>query len=218
MSENREAEFLARITTGTTHEIRKVLAIVQESAGLIEDMVHSFEKTGGLKPDRLVRSVERIAAQVNRGSDLMATLNRFAHSLDHDRERIDLDQETSQVALLCSRLARQNGHVIQVRRDPEDVGFTVNRLHLEMVLFTALECCLEQLPTPGTVVMHSGRLGGTPKVDFFAEAGQSIVLPAPTEAAGWGRLVEFLTVLGATVDTENIESHFRIGFPFAVTK
>ena len=218
MSENREAEFLARITTGTTHEIRNVLAIVQESAGLIEDMVRSYEKTGALKPDRLIRSVERIAAQVSRGSDLMSTLNRFAHSLDNEQERIDLDLEAKQVALLCGRMARQKGHLIQVRRKGDDVMFTINRLQLEMALFAGVEVCLEQLPQPGTVVMHSGRVRDIPTVDFAAEVGVGVALPAPTEASGWTQVVEFLNNMGATVETENVESHFRISFPFAAAK
>ena len=217
-SENREAKFLSRITTGTTHEIRNVLAIVQESAGLIEDMVRSYEKTGTLKPDRLIRSVERIGAQVSRGAELMTTLNRFAHSIDQNRERIDLDQEAAQVALLCNRLARQKGHSIQVRREHENVSITANRLHLEMALFAGVECCLEQLPEPGTVVIHSARIAGMPAVDFFAVASENLVLPAPPEATGWPSVLECVSALGARVDTEHVESHFRIDFPFAAAE
>ena len=217
-SENREAEFLAKITTGTTHEIRNVLAIIKESAGLIEDIVRSYEQSGSLQPDRLIRSVDRIGAQVSRGAELMSALNRFAHSLDHAQDRVDLNHEALQVALLCGRLAKQKGHRVQVLQKDQDVTLTVNRLRLQMALFAGVECCLEQLPEPGTVVMHSGRYGDIPTVDFIGEVGDGVVLPAPTEATGWNRVVEFLDLLGATVETASVPSHFRVGFPFAGAK
>ena len=217
-SENREARFLAKITTGTTHEVRNVLAIIQESAGLIEDMVRSFERSGPLKLDKIIRSVDRIGTQVRRGAELMSTLNRFAHSLDHNQDQIDLNQEALQVALLCGRLAKQKGHQIEVRRDEKDITFTVNRLQLQMALFAGLECCLEQLPEPGTVVMHCSRPGDVPTVEFIGEVGDGVVLPAPTEASGWERVVEYFDLFGATIDTKCAPSHFRAGFPFAGAK
>lgn len=214
-SENREAAFLAKITAGTTHEIRNVLAIVQESAGLIEDMVSVYEETGKLKPDRLQKSVERIAAQVDRGAELMSTLNRFAHSLDRDFDRVDMFNETKHVALMCGRLAKQKGHKLLVQQDEENVSLTANRLHFEMALFAGVECCLEQLPEPGTVVMHSGRTGNTPTVDFTVETGSAAALPTPREAAAWKSVVDCLNLLGAEVETESVSSHFRFSFPLA---
>jgi len=214
-TDNREAAFLCKITAATTHEIRNVLAIVQESGGLIEDMVRVFEDSGRLKPERILRSVERIGAQVTRGSELMTALNRVAHGLDHERERVDLYQEASQVAVLCARIAKQKGHKIQVVQDEKDVLLTANRMRLEMALFAGLESCIEQLPEAGTVIMHSGRAGNTPTVDFAVEHVNANDLPSPTEADGWGRVIECLDLLGANVETEGLSSRFRFGFPSA---
>ena len=80
-TDNREAAFMGKITAAATHEIRNVLAIIQESGGLIEDMIRFYEESGKLKPDHLLRSVERIGLQVNRGAELMTALNRVAHGL-----------------------------------------------------------------------------------------------------------------------------------------
>jgi hypothetical protein len=214
-ADNREAAFLCKITAATTHEIRNVLAIVQESSGLIEDMVRVFEDSGKLKPERVLRSVERIGTQVNRGSDLMTALNRVAHGLDRHQDRVDLHQEATQVAILCGRLAKQKGHKIQVVENEKDVLLTANRMHLEMALFAGLECCIEQLPEPSTVIMHSGRTGDTPTVDFAIEGGIGKDLPSPTDADAWNHVVECLGLLGATAETEGLTSRFRFGFPVA---
>ncbi len=217
-SGNREARFLAKITTGTTHEIRNVLAIINESAGLMEDMAFALEKGRPLNTDSFKRSIARIGAQVERGTNLMSTLNRFAHSLDHDRDQIELHQEAAQVALLAARPAQQKGHSVEARPGNNDATFSVNRLHLQMALFTGVECCLEQLPQPGTVVMNSGYNGGVPATDFSVETENGAELPAPSEASCWSSLIEITELLGAEVDVGNVPCHFRISFPLAANE
>jgi len=215
-SDNREARFLAKITTGTTHEIRNVLAIIKESAGLMEDMVNAFEKGRPLKADSIRRSIARIGTQVERGANLMSTLNRFGHSMDYEQDQIDLHDEASQVALLSARLAGQKGHKVEARQGKGAAEFSVNRLHLQMALFNGVECCVEQLPQPGTVVMHSGLNGGIPTTDFAGEIQGGEELPDPTEAAGWNGFVEVLEMIGATVEVRDVPCYFRVRFPIAV--
>jgi len=209
---NREAEFLAKVTTGTTHEIRNVLAIIKESAGLMEDMVAAAERGRTLQPDRLSRSIDRIAAQVERGAELMTALNRFAHGLDHAQEQIDLHREAEQVALMCGRKARRKNQEVEVKEDERGVSFAANRLRFEMALFTGVECCLEQLPEHGTVIMHSGRYGGAPALEFRCEFGEGGAAPPPEDASSWQLLLEVLDMLGATVETEGVHGHFRLRF------
>jgi hypothetical protein len=85
----------------------------------------------------------------------------------------------------------------------------LNRLHLEMALFAGLECCIEQLPEPCTVIIHIGRTENTPTVEFSVENGSTDGLPPPTEASEWERLVECLDLLGATAKTGGGSSRFR---------
>lgn len=212
-SENPEAKFLAKITTGTTHEIRNVLAIIKESAGLMEDMVRACEAGKPFRADRFVRSIDRIGAQVDRGADLMSTLNRFGHSLDNPQDLTNIHREASEVALLSGRIARQKGHKVQASEGDRSASITVNRLLFQMALFSGVECCLEQLPKPGTVVMHSDQTGGIPTIDFIGEVGDDASLPSPDEAIGWSRFVEILERLNATLEIEGAPGHFRIGFP-----
>jgi len=96
---NREAVFLGRVTASTTHEFRNVLAIVKESAGLIEDLVASGASDRPQLAERIARAVARIDTQVGRGADLLTNLNRFAPSIDPVREGTDLDQTVSQILM-----------------------------------------------------------------------------------------------------------------------
>jgi C4-dicarboxylate-specific signal transduction histidine kinase len=211
--ENREAAFLAKITASATHEIRNVLAIVKESAGLIQDVIHSWSQSEVPNQDKVLRSLGRIDAQVTRGADLLSNLNRFAHSLDRVQEETDLSLEAQQVALLSQRFARKKRHLVQVRSADQRLPVAVKPLELQMALFAAVECCLDQLPEASTVTIHPAREGDRASVEFIGEAGEEALLPAPSAADGWGRLVELLDDFGASIETSDTAYRFRIVLP-----
>jgi C4-dicarboxylate-specific signal transduction histidine kinase len=214
-SEDREAAFVAEVTSGTTHEIRNILAIVKESAGLMEDLIHAFNRRGSLDQDKLMRSIGRIDAQVARGTELLSNLNRFAHSLDHVQDAIDVAQEIQQVASLCQFRARGRRHLLQVQPGDQNLTVLVNPFRFQMSLFAAVGCCLEQLPEGSTVLIRTDRKDDRPTVEFTGQGGAETVLPTPTEAMGWGRLLELADGLGASVEVAESAYGFRLELPAA---
>jgi C4-dicarboxylate-specific signal transduction histidine kinase len=214
-SEDRGAAFVARVTAGTTHEIRNILAIVKESAGLIEDLIFAFKKRGSLDQEKLTRSLERIDAQVARGTALLAHLNRFAHSLDHVQDAIDVTQEIQQVVSLCQFRARRRRHVLEVQPGGRNLTVEIDPFRFQMSLFGAVECCLEQLPEGSTVSISADRRDDRPTVEFTGRGGDDAALPAPTEAKGWSPLVELADGLGASVELTESAYGFRICLPAA---
>lgn len=209
-TEEREAAFIGKIAAGATHELRNVLAIVKESAGLIADIVDSSDQRGPSKPDKLMRAVGRIEAQVKRGSELLTSLNRFAHSLDHAEDEIDLDEAAQQVSFLCQRVARQGRQHVQAQPGDRGLAVVVNLLRLQMALYAAVECCLEQLPEGGTLNLHPVRDGDRAALEFNAEVEGQAVSLAPTEAAAWSRLAAVLDDLGASVEKVEAAQGYRL--------
>jgi C4-dicarboxylate-specific signal transduction histidine kinase len=197
--DDREAAFIAGVTAGATHELRNVLAIVKESAGLMDDLVRSAGERGAVDPGRLQRSVDRIAKQVARGSEILTSLNRFAHSLEHVPAPLDLGQEVQQAAVLGQRTARQRRHAVEVRAGDADLAIDGNALHLQMALFAALECCMELLPEPGTVVLRAARHGDRPAVELTGEVSGSVV-SSDAAAPSWSRLAGLAERLGGSVE------------------
>lgn len=207
---DREAAFIGKTTASATHELRNVLAIVKESAGLIEDIIDSSDQRGSPNADRLTRAVGRIRDQVKRGADIITGLNRFAHSLDHSEEEIDLNQAVQQVSFLCQRGARQGRQFVVAQPGDENLTVVLSSLRLQMALCAAVECCLEQLPEGATVTVHAGRQNDQPSLEFNGEvAGEAISL-SPTETAAWNRLAEVLDNLGASVEKVDAAQGFRL--------
>ena len=213
--ENRDAPFVAEVTAGTTHEIRNILAIVKESAGLIEDLIHAFNKRGSLDQDKLTRSLGRIDAGVARGTEILSNLNRFAHSLDDAQDEIDITREIQQVASLCQFRARGGRHLIQVQPGSQNFRLVVDPFRFQMSLFAAVGCCLEQLPEGSTVSISTHRNDDRPTVEFTGQAGDEATLPTPAEATGWSQLVELADGLGASVEVAESAYGFRISLSAA---
>lgn len=211
--ENTEAAFIAKITANTTHEIRNVLAIVKESAGLIDDMVRLFVKRGSLDQEKLANAIRRIDAQVSRGAEIVTRLNRFAHSLDHHQAELDVEQEVQQVVFLCQRYLKQKRHEVQVQPCNELVPFVTNSLGLQMALCSGVECCLEQLPERSALSLSIEREDGGVAIRFTCDGVDQAGLPDPIQASGWPRLCELADSIGAVVQTRDPGCRLKISLP-----
>jgi hypothetical protein len=197
-SGSREAVFIGRITASVTHEIRNVLAIVKESAGLIDDLVQ-VATTRGLDGDRVLKATGRIDAQVARGADLLTGLNRLAHSLDQEREAIDLEQEVRQVAFLSQRFGRKKIQTVRAVAASGGAGLTANSLHVKMALFAAVELLMEHLPE-GAVIDMGVAEGERAAVRLTGRKGECAVPPPATGSPAWDRTREIVQDLGAALD------------------
>ena len=211
-SENPEAAFLAIMTASATHEVRNVLAIIKESAGLIEDMMWACRNKGVLDEEKVSRTVDRIDAQVKRGAELLTNLNRLSHTLDQDLATVDLNEEIHLLAYLSQRLARKSG--CQIRAEPGDreVNATVHPLRLHMALFTALECCLDRFPEGVSVALRACEHEGRPSVDVVGISSEALHSPDIRSAKDWESLSNLLRTLDAEVEATAAGAGFRILF------
>ncbi|MGD2068194.1 MAG: hypothetical protein PVI57_05870 [Gemmatimonadota bacterium] len=202
-----QAEFFARITASATHEVRNVLAIVKESAGLVQDLI--LLAGPGAEPDRerVSAAIGRIEAQIRRGADLMSSLNRVSHGLDRDADRIELDAALRDVARLSERRARERKRGIVVL-DPSCVpAVTACPLQIYMALSRTVDWSLEQVPAGGVVRMVASGDDRVPAVRVEADGGAGAF-----DADEWSRLVDSLDGLPASVEADDAPAAFSLLF------
>ena len=207
-----EAAFLSAMTTSTTHEARNVLAIIKESAGLVEDLVQVYGARGNLDLEKVTRALERIDSQVKRGADLLTTLNRLAHTLDQDLSRVELNQEVEQLVRLSQRFARQKDQQVAAEGGTEEHYLVVNALRLHMTLHGALMCCLEELPQGSKVTVGVHDENGVAVAEFRSAEGETA--PGPlVDGGGWIKLEYLSGALGARAERRATGYGIRILFP-----
>ena len=102
-------QFFGRISASISHEIKNVLAIVNENAGLLEDLTLLADRGKPLDPARLKMMAAAVKKQVGRGDGIIKNMNRLAHSIDQTITTVDLDQTIELVIALTARFAAMRG-------------------------------------------------------------------------------------------------------------
>lgn len=102
-----EIALWGKITAGITHEMKNVLAIINESTGLMQDIMNSGKKAPVKYQDKMIHAAETIGRQIRRGVEIADYLNKFAHSTDQAKASVDLNEISSQVIFLLKRFAGQ---------------------------------------------------------------------------------------------------------------
>lgn len=101
----KELAFFGKIAASVTHELRNVLAVINESNGLMADYLAMMREAPFPHREKFQRSVQKIEEQVRRGVEITSRFNRFAHSMDHAYADIDLNAIATQTVSLAQRLA-----------------------------------------------------------------------------------------------------------------
>jgi signal transduction histidine kinase len=126
-------EFYGKMSASVSHEIKNCLAIINENAGLLEDLSMLAEQGMPVDPGRLQKLSQKLKNQVRRANQLVLNLNRLAHSSDLPFRETYLGDSLGLMCALAQRSASRRGvtlhHVIS-DRSPRFVGYPFRLNHL----------------------------------------------------------------------------------------
>lgn len=213
--EDRKAAFMGKITAGVTHEMKNVLAIIKESAGLMEDLIALHKGTPMPHQEKFSNVCNRIRQQVERGVDLAGRLNSFAHSPDQVVGEVDLNNAVEQVAFLAGRFARLKGVGIKVITQPEPVRLITDPLKIQMLLFNGIDFLLSLVQSNTVIVLQPSQDSESAVSVIYSpqgaahEDGRTVELSA---SPGWSDLGEQASELTATVICKPPPGLFAVQF------
>lgn len=177
---DQRAAFMGRVAAGLSHDLVNVLAIIQQSSGLLGDYLALARKETlkslGLRPqfkyhDKFTDIIAQIRTQVQRGQDLCDDLSRLAHAPDDESGDPDLGDACTLLAGLCSRQARRAKSSLTVE-EPQGER-PVARADLVDVLAQlgeTLTGVLDRCPGQGPVRLAAGVNGDCAYVDMLCQA------------------------------------------------
>lgn len=200
----KEVAFFGRITAGITHEIKNVLAIIQESSGLMEDILGVTEDGTFPHKDKFIKSLNRIHRQIQRGIDITSSLNRFAHNPDRCPASLDLNEITDQMVLLASRFARLKNVVLE--SDPSDPPLNIKSdpIWLIMALFESIEILLGVIDSGGKIILSSQKKQNRCVLSVGCEntdLSEEDALDKIPSTERWTSLQETMACIGGTATT-----------------
>lgn len=215
----REVAFFGKITAGITHEINNVLAIIQESSGLMEDILDITENGAFPHKDKFIKSLDRIRGQIQRGIDITTSLNRFAHSPDHCPASLDLNEITEQIVLLASRFAKLKNVVLESNPSDPPLIIKSDPVSLEMALFESIKILLNIIDSGGKITLSPRKIQNKCVLGIGCE---DTVLPKEeslakiTSTERWALLLDTMAHLDGTAKAFDISPQILLYLPQSI--
>jgi signal transduction histidine kinase len=132
-------KFFGMISASISHELKNVLAIISESAGLMEDLLLLAQKGGRLDLERFQAVCQKVRRQTQRADGIIKNMNRFSHSVDQAVQRIDLNETVLLVKALSDRLAAMRGVSLEETNAGDAVWVTTNPFFLARQVWACLD-------------------------------------------------------------------------------
>jgi signal transduction histidine kinase len=132
------------ISASISHELKNALAIINENAGLLEDLSLMAEKGRPLDPVRLKSLAANIGKQIQRADGIIRNMNRFAHSADEPVNCIDLGETLALTVALTSRLAAMKSVTLNFIPPPQPICVTTRLFYIENIVWLCLKGIFER--------------------------------------------------------------------------
>ena len=132
-------QFFGRIAASISHEMKNVLAIVNENAGLLEDLTFMAERGQPTDPARLMKMAQAVKKQIGRGDDILKNMNLFAHTIDATVAEVDLQEIIDLFLALTERLTTTRGFALDLKLPPGQLTIPTAPFFLMNLLWSILE-------------------------------------------------------------------------------
>ncbi|MGE4292129.1 MAG: sensor histidine kinase [Desulfovibrio sp.] len=184
--DREELKFFGRVSASVSHEIKNVFAVINEGAGLLDDLCLLAAKGRPLDPERLQSVARSILSQIRRGDEIVKNMNAFAHSVDEDMRDMDLGVCLELIVKLSRRnaaaksvqLELDENRPAQVRTDPYSLG---------RLLHGVIALALESAESGAVFTLSAGPVSATPA------DGAQVTLSGATLAGALPESLECLT-------------------------
>lgn len=136
-------KFFGKMTASISHELKNVLAIINENAGLLEDLCAMAERGRPVDPVRIKTAAGKVIKQVQRGDEIIRRLNSFAHSADESVCDVDLCEAIKLVSGLSGRIALMRGISLEPDQMPDPVIINTNPFLLETLVWLFFDFAMD---------------------------------------------------------------------------
>lgn len=145
-----DLKFFGRVNASISHELKNIMAIISETAGLMNDLMEMAAKGKPMDPETVMSCSTDIIEEIQRGFAVIRKMNRFSHSVDETVKSVDIGEAVELTAQLTGFLSFAG----QVRIDAENAaGATVETapFRLHHLIYLALVAAFRSAGPDGEV-------------------------------------------------------------------
>lgn len=138
-------ECVGRLINSATHDLRNVLAVIRESAGLMQDILQQTDPAFA-RGDRLRTALQSVQEQVNHGADLaegMGHLGQCAeYSDDTPQSPCDISRITRDFCTMAARRGKACALELHCHSTTEPVLSPLTPLEIFKALLSVFDACV----------------------------------------------------------------------------
>jgi C4-dicarboxylate-specific signal transduction histidine kinase len=164
-------QFFGKMSASISHDLKNVLAVINENAGLLEDLCLMAAKGRPPDPARLRRLAEDVKNQIRRGDRIITSMNRFAHSADSQSVAIDLRELVGLLVELSLRYASMRGVRLEIDPAADAVMVTTSPFVLLNLLWCCLDYAMSSAGQQKTVELAAEKTAGGARLSFRKPGG-----------------------------------------------
>ncbi len=166
-------QFFGKISASATHEIKNTQAIINENAGLLDDLILMADRGQPLSMEKFQKISENIIKQVQRTDLILTNLNQFSHSADLNDQILNMEEVVQFVLDLSSRLIDMLGINVQIQPAPAPIIIQSNLFYFESLIWKSIENACKVSGDDKTVVISFGINKDEPEIRFSINSEQS---------------------------------------------
>lgn len=180
-----EMRFFGAVSAAISHEINNRFAVINEKAGLLQDLSVMMTRGKEVDPARLEVQSTKIIEQVRQAKEIVRNFNRFAHSVDMETAEVELGELLGFVAALYARKAASAEVTLSVSAPSEPVRLTTDPFVLQALIGRAIDIALSKAAgdravnlavetAEGSINVRLEGLGGVTEPIDFSAAGEDL--------------------------------------------
>ena len=146
-------QFFGKVSASISHELKNILAIINENAGLLEDLTFAAQRGKAIDPDKLNRTAQNFLKQINRADEILKNMNRFAHSIDQFSAQVNLRDLIELVVNLTRRPAAMRKVILEMSMPQEPLSLTTNPFLLENLVWLCLQFAISATSAGQTLIL-----------------------------------------------------------------
>jgi C4-dicarboxylate-specific signal transduction histidine kinase len=177
---NDDLAFFGKVNASISHELKNILAIISEAAGLLQDLTEMAKKGQQIEMEMLNTCSQDIVEEIQRGFTTIKQMNMFSHSVDEPLKSVNVNE----VIDLMIHLAGFLSFASKVRFDlPQDEALTVSTcpFRLQNLVYQTLVFAFKSVGVDGEIQIAVHREADGSARIAFSGLGTLSELPFPSE-------------------------------------
>ncbi len=179
---------LGKLLAGYTHELKNHLAIINESSGLMDDLLEMSEGGDEKLHLRFKKIIVTIGERIARANTMAMYLNRIAHRMDFPLSQCNVNDLLIEELALMERFAAMKNISFDKNLQKEIPSIHSNPSLLQFIIFSFVSELIETLES-GAVIQLLSNIKGE-NIEICIESAGPFV--SAGEAVDFGQMFEIL--------------------------